>query len=65
MPYSPHIAPVHRLWLVQIRLDLSFLQPIAMAIGFSPARRPVAPVLRQNPAYRYDMRAATKDERYQ
>ena len=30
------------------RLDLGFLQPIAMAISFSPARRPVAPVLRQN-----------------
>jgi len=59
MLYSPHIAPVPRHWLVQIRLDLCFLQPIAKAIGFSPARRPGAPVLRQSPGYQHDMRTAT------
>ena len=44
---NSHNAPVSRSWLVQIRLDLSFLQPIAMAIDFSPARRPAKPGLRQ------------------
>ena len=47
--YNPDIAPVSRLWLVHARLDLSFLQPIAQAMDFSPARRPAAPVRRQHP----------------
>ena len=33
-----------RLWLAHIRLSLSFPQPIATAIGFSPTLRPVASV---------------------
>ena len=33
----------------QARLDLVFLQPVATAMGISPARRPAAPVLRQHP----------------
>ena len=45
--FNLHIAPVSRRWLVQICLDLSFLHPIAMAIGFSPARRPAKSGLRQ------------------
>ena len=43
------ITPVSRFRLIEIPLDLSFLQPIAMAIGFSPALRPVASALRQIP----------------
>jgi len=31
------ITPVSRLWLVQFRLGLRFLQPISGAMGFSPA----------------------------
>ena len=57
MRYSSHIAPVTRPWLAQIRLNLSFLQPIAMAIGLSPALRSAAPVRRQHPGPRYNMGA--------
>ena len=38
-----------RPWLVQARLGLGFLQAIATAMPFSPARRPDAPVLRHHP----------------
>jgi len=54
--FSSHIAPLSRLWLVQLRLNLCFLQPIAMAIGFSPARRSAAPVQRQIPGKWHNMR---------
>ena len=47
----PRTTPVSWPWLVHARLNLDFLQPIAMAISFSPARRPAAPVLRQHPEY--------------
>jgi hypothetical protein len=51
-----HITPVSRFWLGRKHLDLSFLQPIAKAIGFSPARRPAAPDLRHNSLDRDNMR---------
>jgi len=46
-----------RPWLVRIRLDLSFLQSIATAMAFSPARRPVASGRRHHPGYWCNMRA--------
>jgi len=52
---SPWLVPqgtlstAARSHLVQIRLDLSFLQPIAKAMDFSPALRPVASGRRQLP----------------
>jgi hypothetical protein len=55
--FSPHIAPVTRPWLVQLRLDLSFPQPIATAMDFSPARRPAVPVQRHHPGSGCNMRA--------
>ncbi len=43
---NPHISPVSQPWLAQVRLNLGFRQPIATAIGLSPALRPAAPVQR-------------------
>lgn len=53
----PQGRALSRPWLVQARGDLSFLQPIAVAMGFSPARRPLAPVRRQHPGCRRNVRA--------
>ena len=41
---NPHMTPFAQPWLVHARLNLSFLQPVAMAMGLSPALRPDAPV---------------------
>lgn len=54
--FSPHIAPVTRPWLGQLRLDLSFPQPIATVMNFSPAQRPAEPVQRHHPGYGCNMR---------
>ena len=55
---NSHIAPIFRSWLVQIHLDLSFPQPIAAAIDFSPAQRPDVPVRRQHLEYWRNMRVS-------
>ena len=57
---NPHIAPVSRPWLVQLRQDLIFPQTIATAMVFSPDRRPDAPVRRLPPGYWCNMRVKTR-----
>jgi hypothetical protein len=46
------VRALSRPWLVHARLRLRFVQPIATAMDFSPARRPATPVLSQHPGCR-------------
>ena len=57
---SPNIAPVSRPWLVQARLGLGFLQDVATATSFSPARRRDAPVLRHHLGFWCNVRASSR-----
>ena len=59
---SPNITPVSRPWLVQARLALGFLQDVATATSFSPARRRDAPVLRHHPEYWRNVRASSQPD---
>ena len=48
-----------RPWLAHIRLNLVFPQPIATAIGLSPARRADVSVRRHDPGCWCNLRAKT------
>ena len=60
MEFSPHTTSISCPWLVQLRLNLSFLQSIAGAINFSPAQRSTAPVRRQDHGDRRSMWACPR-----
>ncbi len=61
---NPNIAPESLPWLVQTRLSLGFLQDVAKATSFSPARRRDAPGLRHHQEFWCNVRVTGPASQY-